>query len=313
LAAEPKRELKLQALRIGDVAIAAIPDEVFAITGLKLKLQSPLPNTFNIELANVAEGYIPPPEQHKLGGYTTWAARTAGLEVEAEPKIVATLLKLLEEATGKPRRQLPDIGGAYAVAVLNSKPRGYWHLAEIAGNTAADISGNHLDAHYESGVAHYLPGPSGKGLSAGGQESRSAHLAGGRVEANVPGVDDAYSIEFWLWNGLANDARVTGYLFSRSSNGNDKARGDQLAIIGGKSGAAYLLFSNSIERSATLEGRPIELRTWNHVVLVRDGHQVRMARRNPRSMADRRQTRMRRATNGPSAAGTTDLSVLRAN
>src|SRR5215212_6267043 len=106
LAAEPKRELKLQALRIGDVAIAAIPDEVFAITGLKLKLQSPLANTFNIELANGADGYIPSPEQHKLGGYTTWAARTAGLEVEAEPKIVATLLKLLEEITDKPRRPL---------------------------------------------------------------------------------------------------------------------------------------------------------------------------------------------------------------
>lgn len=27
----------------------------------------------NIELANGAEGYIPPPEQHKLGGYTTVA------------------------------------------------------------------------------------------------------------------------------------------------------------------------------------------------------------------------------------------------
>lgn len=277
LAAEPKRELKLQALRIGDVAIAAIPNEVFAITGLKLKLQSPLANTFNIELANGAEGYIPPPEQHKLGGYTTWAARTAGLQVEAEPKIVAKLLKLLEDATGKPRRPLPDIGGAYAAAVLESKPRGYWRLAEIGGNTAADISGNHFDAHYEGGVAHFLPGPTGKGLAGDGQESRSAHLAGGRLKANVPGVGDAYSIEFWFWNGLPNDARaVTGYLFSRSSGDDDNARGDQLAIIGGKSGAAYLLFSNSIERNATLEGRTaIELRTWNHVVVVRHGHQVR--------------------------------------
>jgi hypothetical protein len=161
--------------------------------------------------------------------------------------------------------------------VLKSKPRGYWRLAEIGGNTAADISGNHLDAHYEGGVAHYLPGPTGKGLSAGGQESRSAHLAGGRVQANLPGVDDVYSVEFWFWNGLPNDARaVTGYLFSRSSNDDDNARGDQLAIIGGKSGAAYLLFSNSVGRNATLAGRTaIELRTWNHVVVVRDGHQVR--------------------------------------
>ena len=52
LAAEPERELKLQAVRIGGLGIAAIPNEVYAITGLKLKAQSPLRPTFNIGLAN---------------------------------------------------------------------------------------------------------------------------------------------------------------------------------------------------------------------------------------------------------------------
>ena len=85
---EPRRELKLQAIRIGELGITAIPNEVFAITGLKIKAQSPFDTTMNIELANGSEGYIPPPEQHALGGYTTWPARTAGLEVQAEPKIV---------------------------------------------------------------------------------------------------------------------------------------------------------------------------------------------------------------------------------
>ncbi len=69
-----RTELKLQALRIGDLGITTLPNEVYALTGLKLKAQSPLAMTFNIELANGAEGYIPPPEQHALGGYTTWAA-----------------------------------------------------------------------------------------------------------------------------------------------------------------------------------------------------------------------------------------------
>lgn len=277
LAAEPQRELKLQAVRIGDIAIAAIPNEVFAITGLKLKLQSPLPNTFNIELANGADGYIPPPEQHKLGGYTTWAARTAGLEVEAEPKIVATLLKLLEEVAEKPRQPLPDIGGAYAAAVLDSKPHAYWRLSEIGGNTAADVSGNHLDAHYEDGIAHYLPGPTGKGVSADGVSSRSAHLAGGRIQASVPGLDNIYTIELWFWNGLPNDVRaVTGYLFSRSSNTDDKANGDQFGIRGSKSGGGHLFFSNSNVHNAVLDGRTaIEPKTWNHVVLVRDAARVR--------------------------------------
>jgi hypothetical protein len=103
----PSAELVLQALRIGELGVAAIPNEVFAITGLRLKAQSPIQPLMNLELANGAEGYIPPPEQHYLGGYTTWPARTAGLEVDAEPKIVNALLDLLEELSdGAQRRQL---------------------------------------------------------------------------------------------------------------------------------------------------------------------------------------------------------------
>jgi hypothetical protein len=106
--------LKLQAVRIGELGITAIPNEVYALTGLKLKAQSPLRATFNVELANGADGYIPPPEQHALGGYTTWAARTAGLEVQAEPRIVETLLGLLETVAGAKRRPLTATHGAYA-------------------------------------------------------------------------------------------------------------------------------------------------------------------------------------------------------
>jgi neutral ceramidase len=102
----PTEELVLQAVRIGQLGLTAIPNEVFSITGLKLKACSPLQPTFNIELANGASGYIPPPEQHALGGYTTWPARTAGLEVEAEPKIVEAMLSLLEEVSGRSRLTL---------------------------------------------------------------------------------------------------------------------------------------------------------------------------------------------------------------
>src|SRR5205807_7469925 len=101
---DPERELKLQALKIGDLGIGAVPDEVFALTGLKIKARSPLRSTFTIELANGSEGYIPPPEQHGLGGYTTWPARTAALEVEAEPRIVETVIGLLEKVSGRPRK-----------------------------------------------------------------------------------------------------------------------------------------------------------------------------------------------------------------
>ena len=86
--------LVLQAMRIGDLGIAAIPCEVFVEIGLAIKKQSPLKPTFTIELANGYNGYLPTSEQHKLGGYETWRARSSYLEVEAAPKIVETLMAL---------------------------------------------------------------------------------------------------------------------------------------------------------------------------------------------------------------------------
>jgi hypothetical protein len=94
----PERtSIKLQAIRIGDLAIAAAPCEVFAETGLAIKAASPHKATFTIELANGYGGYLPPKEQHELGGYETWPARSSFLEVDAEQKIRETLLALLRE------------------------------------------------------------------------------------------------------------------------------------------------------------------------------------------------------------------------
>lgn len=93
----PTRELKLQALRIGDLAITAMPCEAYGSTGLALKATSPFTTTMNVTMANGYEGYIPPPEQHALGGYTTWRARSSCLEEMAEPKIKAALVNMLVE------------------------------------------------------------------------------------------------------------------------------------------------------------------------------------------------------------------------
>jgi len=91
----PTVPVKLQAIRIGPLGIAAIPCEVFAETGLAIKAQSPLKPTFIIELANGFNGYLPTPSQHELGGYETWPARSAYLEPAAEDKIRAGVLNLL--------------------------------------------------------------------------------------------------------------------------------------------------------------------------------------------------------------------------
>lgn len=99
----PTRELKLQAIRIGELGIDAMPNEVYGSTGLAIKAASPLKPTINVELANGYDGYLPPPEQHKLGGYTTWRARSSCLEEEAEPKIRAAVLDLLRKVATERR------------------------------------------------------------------------------------------------------------------------------------------------------------------------------------------------------------------
>ena len=86
----------LQAFRIGELGITAIPFEVFTETGLELKARSPFKHHFTIELANGGYGYLPTPPQHKLGGYETWLG-TNRVEEEASTKIVTKLLELLEK------------------------------------------------------------------------------------------------------------------------------------------------------------------------------------------------------------------------
>ena len=85
----------VQAIRIGDLAIAAIPCEVFVEIGLDLKKNSPIKPLFTISLANGYHGYLPTPEHHKLGGYETWRAQSSYLEVDASTKIMAKLMELL--------------------------------------------------------------------------------------------------------------------------------------------------------------------------------------------------------------------------
>ncbi len=87
-------DLKLQALRVGGLAITAIPCEVFTEIGLAIKELSPFRPTFTIELANGHYGYLPTPRHFDLGGYETWLG-TNNLEREASVKITRTLLDLL--------------------------------------------------------------------------------------------------------------------------------------------------------------------------------------------------------------------------
>lgn len=99
--APPTETVLIQALRVGDVGIAAIPFEVFAETGLAIRKASPLRRTFTIELANGSSGYLPTPRQHALGGYETWMG-TNRVEVAASDKIEAAVLDLLRQVAAAP-------------------------------------------------------------------------------------------------------------------------------------------------------------------------------------------------------------------
>ena len=271
-----KTELKLQALRIGDMGITGIPNEVFCLTGLKLKARSPFPITMNIGLANGSDGYIPPPEQHALGGYTTWPARTAGLEVEAEPRITAALLDLLAKVSGKPSRQEAALPGDYAKAVMAAGPEAFWRLEEMDAGRVDDATGRH-PALLEPGVAVYLPGAGEKPRTL--PPGRSYHFAGGRIKAKVP-LGDTYSVALWLWNGLPDDARaVTGYAFSRGADGDKTASGEHLGIGGtfspGNAGRLILFNGNTPDQILIGKTR-LALKEWHHVLFVRDGRKVRV-------------------------------------
>ncbi len=270
LAAEPSRELKLQALRIGDLGIAALPCEVFGITGLRIKAQSPFERTIVMALSNGEEGYIPPPAQHRLGGYTTWPARTAALEVGAEPAIVEATLGLFEKLAGAPRRSLAVPRGRFADAVLAARPRAFLRLEEFEGPRAEDCSGNGTHGAFEGGIAFHLEGAPGAGSMDGARINRAVHLAGGRVIVPSDALGETFSIVLWFWNGLPATARpVTGHILSFARD--DGAAAEHVGIGGTGGTAGRLFFAGETPLAGTTE---IELGTWRHVVLVRDRRRI---------------------------------------
>ncbi|MFM7072279.1 MAG: hypothetical protein ACKO38_10860 [Planctomycetota bacterium] len=90
----PERiDLPLQVVRVGGIAVAGIPNEVFVEIGLEYKSRSPIRPCFIMSMANGYYGYLPTPEHHRLGGYETWLG-TNRVEFDASTKILAKLLEM---------------------------------------------------------------------------------------------------------------------------------------------------------------------------------------------------------------------------
>ncbi len=270
-------EIVVQGIRLGDdIGIATTSNETYAITGLKIKAASPLSNTIVVELANGGDGYIPPPEQHLLGGYNTWAARSAGLEVQAEPKITEAAIQLLEKVSGKSRAEKNTTGGNAVTKIKELKPAAYWRMDEFSGPRAQDSSENHLDAIYEPQVLFYLEGPRADLFAKNGAQNRAPHFAGNRLQSRIPEMKQDYSISLWLWNGMPNSGRdETGWIFSRGRNFTLGDEGDHLGIGGISGNAGNLVFFHGDEETERIAGKTvIERWTWTHLVFVRKGNTV---------------------------------------
>lgn len=91
----------VQVLRIGDVCLGTMPCEVFCQIGLEFKERNPLKPAFMVSLNHGYFGYLPTPEQHRLGGYETWLG-TNRLEPQASEKLLANLLEMAKELERAP-------------------------------------------------------------------------------------------------------------------------------------------------------------------------------------------------------------------
>ena len=94
----PTLDVIVQTHRIGDLAVATMPFEVFAEIGLELKQRSPIQPLMNLSIANGSHGYLPTPAQHKLGGYETWIGVNK-VQLDASVKMVDALVEMLGELT----------------------------------------------------------------------------------------------------------------------------------------------------------------------------------------------------------------------
>jgi hypothetical protein len=67
---QPPFEMELHVLRIGDIAIATNPFELFLDYGIQMKARSPALQTFLIQLSCGSGGYLPTPKAIEGGSYS---------------------------------------------------------------------------------------------------------------------------------------------------------------------------------------------------------------------------------------------------
>jgi hypothetical protein len=92
-----ERRTWIQAARIGDVALVAVPGEFFTVLGIEIKRRSPFRYTYVAGVANDYIGYIPDEEAYDLGGYQVWTGFHSLVAPGTGEMIVGEAVALLDE------------------------------------------------------------------------------------------------------------------------------------------------------------------------------------------------------------------------
>ncbi len=86
---------EVQALRIGELFVAAVPGEPFVELGLEIRAALKGRPVFPIGISNGHAGYVPTVRAHEEGGYETWLAKSSFLDKEATPLIMEAMKRRL--------------------------------------------------------------------------------------------------------------------------------------------------------------------------------------------------------------------------
>jgi len=92
-----ERQAWLQVMRLGEVALACVPAELFARLGLEIRRRSPFRHTCVIGLANGTIGYVGDRAAYELGGYQLWAGMHSPSAPGSGEAMVEQALAMLRE------------------------------------------------------------------------------------------------------------------------------------------------------------------------------------------------------------------------
>jgi hypothetical protein len=107
----PTCELNLQVLRVNDIVLAGVNAELFFETGLAIREQSPLKDTFALGYTNGTVGYLPRAEDYPEGGWKfdasyavpdmlfQWAPHPVAFRADAEQLVIKETVGLIRQMT----------------------------------------------------------------------------------------------------------------------------------------------------------------------------------------------------------------------